>query len=146
MGIKVSEITDALLKLMNPSDRHPLGKAGITFDEAEAKRVRLAESREHAVVMNWSRKNNLFVIHARTSSRVHDLPAGWPDFTLIHGPKHLLVEMKIGSNKLSPEQQKVKTQIESEGGEVWIKHSADQTMRLMMGWLWENFRWTPEKP
>jgi VRR-NUC domain len=128
------------------ADRRPLGKAGMTTEEnIDAKRTK-DEKADHKRVMAWVARNELKCIHAPTFRRVHDLPPGWPDFTLIWGDQHLFVELKSARGRLSPAQLEMKAKLEAQGATVYVKFSYESTKRLMIGWLWEVARWRPLEP
>jgi hypothetical protein len=131
---------------IDPADRRALGKAGMTTEEnIDAKRTK-DEKADHNRVMSWVRRNELECIHAPTFRRVHDLPPGWPDFSLIWGDRILFVELKSARGRLSPAQLEMKAKLEAQGATVYVKFSYESTKRLMIGWLWEVARWRPLEP
>jgi hypothetical protein len=80
---------------------------------AERRRLRGDEAKQHGILCAWLCKNEIPFIHAPTSRRVHDLPPGWPDFTVFapdtafYPPTRcfaLFIEMKCPGGCLSWEQ------------------------------------------
>jgi hypothetical protein len=76
---------------------------------AERKRLRGDEAKQHGILCAWLVKNEIPFIHAPTSRRVHDLPPGWPDFTIFYAPDSsecqcLFIEIKVPGGSLSWEQ------------------------------------------
>lgn len=144
--MKLSDLSEAQLSLISEADRAKLGISPAAAEEKIIPRQKIShgERKEHATVMAWIRRNRLKVVHASTIRKVKDLEPGWPDFTLIHGGRSLLVEMKVDGGESSPDQVRIHAEFEAQGDEVYITWSADQTIRLMRGWMWEHFRWVPE--
>jgi hypothetical protein len=145
MGIK-GLLPPNIRDKMAPSDRRPLGKAGMTTEENIDAKLTKDEKADHKLIMSWVARNELECIHAPTFRRVHDLPPGWPDFSLIWGDRILFVELKSARGRLSPAQLEMKAKLEAQGATVYVKFSYESTRRLMIGWLWEHARWTPLEP
>jgi hypothetical protein len=59
------------------------------------------------------------------------------------GGRYLFVEMKVAQGYLSEDQKKFHQELRDQHDEVNITWSADETIRLLRGWLWEHFRWMP---
>lgn len=146
MGIKGLLPPNIREKIADPAVRRSLGKAGMTAEENIDAKQTADEKADHKRVMSWVARNKLECIHAPTFRRVHDLPPGWPDFTLIFGDRHLFVELKSARGRLSQAQLEMKAKLEAQGATVYVKFSYDSTRRLMIGWLWEVARWTPLEP
>jgi hypothetical protein len=84
---------------------------------AEKRRLKGDEAKQHGILCAWLVKNEIPFIHAPTSRRVHDLPPGWPDFTVFHKIEDrysdalpfniayaLFIEIKVPGGSLSWEQ------------------------------------------
>jgi hypothetical protein len=139
--VHLSDLNAKQLSLIDPKDQALLKVKPVTEEQLEAKCAKL-EGKEHDVVMAWASRNGLYIIHASCRRRVHDLPPGWPDFALVYGNRVACVEMKVHTK---PRVDQVRTfrELDSQGTDVKITWSADETIRYFSGWLWEHFRWMP---
>jgi hypothetical protein len=142
--VQLRDLNQKQQSLIDPHDLALLGtRTSAETEETLFAKADKLESKEHGIVMRWAKRNRLRVLHARTSSRVHDLPPGWPDFTLIRGPKVAFAEMKVHTRE-RPEQEQMRLELESQGADIKVTWSADETIRFFKGWLWEHFRWVPD--
>lgn len=119
MGLDTSTLPDHILRLMSAEDRKPLGKAGVTREEAEEKAAVKCEKDLHDLFTNWLRLNDLHFIHSRMD-RKPTIRAGWPDFTVIRGELVCCIEFKAPGGKLRPEQVKVINELLTTGTPVLI--------------------------
>jgi hypothetical protein len=127
-------LPDNILKCMSKADRVRLGKAGLTGQEASRKAAVRAERDEHNLLANWLRLHDLWFWHARTDRRTGST-VGTPDFLIIVHGRCLPIELKVGSNTLSPAQVDVKEHLERTGTIVAIAHSATEAIEYIRGWL-----------
>jgi len=130
-------LPDNILRCMSPSDRSNLGKAGLTAEEACAKASTRAERQQHNILISWLRLHDLWFWHARTDRRSSST-LGTPDFLVIEGGRCLPIELKVGSNKLSIEQGRVKEHLERHGTAVLIAYSAAEAIAVLKDWLGKN--------
>ena len=107
-------ITDNILRLMDPRDR-PKGNAGVTFEEAEARRLDKLEREEHRAFIGWLERHEYAYAHNRTDKRA-TTNLGVPDF-LIGCRIGLALEFKrTRGGRLSTEQQHWRARHEARGG------------------------------
>lgn len=127
MGLKV--LPEHILKRMNPADRAPLGKAGVTCAEANAKHDQRRETLLQKDMANLLAQRELFHLRSRMDKRT-TLPKGMPDFFIVlPGGRILAVEAKVEGGDLSDDQRRV-------FGQYW-----SQTKNVVhIVWNLEQFR------
>ena len=124
-------IPDHILGLMNPPDRQPLGKVGLTSGECSEKFLRKRERDHHNVFASWLRLNGIYFIHARTD-RKSTIQVGWPDFSVMVGnQKILLVEFKLPEGRISPEQEKLFAELYNDGYPVLVFQMAAEAIEYV---------------
>lgn len=130
-----SVIPDNILRLMLEKDRKALGKRGmLAAENIEASELRV-EKEEHIEVIQWCNLNSVKFIHAPTWKKSTVLPIGWPDFTFLYGRYFRVVEMKVGKNKLSEDQEIIRKELLEQGTLYDVTSSAVETIVLLRGWL-----------
>lgn len=91
-----------------------ISKDGVisVLSEKALRELKGLEKAQHITFANWLRQEEHHYIHAPTYRKVHDLPPGWPDFTVFRNPFRLdfatafFIEFKSPiSGFLSEEQQ-----------------------------------------
>lgn len=109
-------LSENILRCMNPADRKPLGKAGMTSAEATAKQEERLEKDIHKNISNWLNIRNVFFIRSRMDKRTTN-GNGLPDYVVVlpcdptkEGqyfalPSCLMVEVKLPKGKLSQDQE-----------------------------------------
>ncbi len=97
-------LPENILRLIDPKDRKPMGKAGLTASESQAKGEAVAERLIAKEYTSWLNLHGIKFIRASMNRRVHDLNPGWPDVTCFYGGKVLFVELKTMTGKERPEQ------------------------------------------
>lgn len=108
--------------MMSPADRLPLGKAGRTSTECQAKIDRVKESDVHKQVAGWLRIKGVFYVHSRTDKRTTNalgvpdfILAAWDGTTLPARAIPYAIEIKVNGNTLSTEQEKVRDLMQANG-------------------------------
>jgi VRR-NUC domain len=139
--VKLSELNEKQRGMIDPEDRkrHKIRLLSEKLLKAQAGREKI----EHNTVLAWCSLNRLKCVHAPCSRKVKDLEPGFPDFMFYRNGRYLFVEMKVLGGYLSEDQKNFHQELRDQGDEVFITWSADETIRLLRGWLWEHFRWTP---
>jgi hypothetical protein len=132
-------IPDTLLKLMSKADREKYGREGWTAAECQQRVDTRLERKEHVVVVSWCALNAIPCRHDRTDRKTTG-NVGWPDFTIIYNNHALLGEMKIGRNKLSPDQNRVIGSLYTTGTCVQMWYSGADAIEAIKTWL-ENLGW-----
>jgi hypothetical protein len=139
--VKLSEFNEKQRALIDPEDRKRLKIRLLSEKLAKARAG--TEKIEHDQVIAWCNRNDVMFIHAPCTRKVQDLEPGQPDFMFHRAARHLWVEIKVADGYLSEDQKKYHEKLRAQGDEVNICWSAEETKRLVRGWLWEHFRWTP---
>lgn len=78
MGLDPNKLPDSLLKCMPKVARKPLGKAGVTQEEADAKNAVKREKELHDQCLAYLRIKGIFCIHSRMDKRSTN-QVGLPD-------------------------------------------------------------------
>jgi hypothetical protein len=136
----VKFVTDNIARCMSLEDRQEHGVK--TLAELSARGIRKSEKKEHSTFVNWCLLNDIPCRRDRMDKRITG-NVGWPDFTLVYGNRVLLLEFKVGGNKLSDDQKQVHAHFERTGTDVMVCYSADEAIRKAKGWLWEHWHWEP---
>jgi hypothetical protein len=105
MGWKPSFLPNRVLECMNREDR-PKGLAGLTNQEAEAKRVFELEIDLHNQFWGFLRRNGFEDVEYSNPRRSTRARRGRPDFLVCRNNRRLGIEFKINPNKLSTDQVK----------------------------------------
>jgi hypothetical protein len=139
--VKLYELNEHQQGLIDEDDRKRLKIRLLSEKLAKAQAGR--ERKEHNDVLNWCLLNRIKCIHAPCTRKVKDLEPGFPDFMFYRAGRYLFVEMKVAQGYLSEDQKQFHQELRDQHDEVNITWSADETIRLLRGWLWEHFRWMP---
>jgi hypothetical protein len=130
MGI-TGLLTDAILTKMDPADRAKLGPAGVTAAESAARdRVR-SERKDHSDFINYCNLRAITWNHC-DPTRKSTARTGWPDFDLSFPVRRrLLVEFKVRPNKLTPEQEERRIELERDGWPYVIVYSLHEAIEAV---------------
>lgn len=82
----------------------------------------------------YLRKENLLFIRARTD-RKSTIAEGWPDFSICHCGRCLLIELKTETGKLSEAQQACILSLRSNGNPVEVCFSLQEAVSAVQTWL-----------
>lgn len=121
------QLPDRVLRLIDPADRKPLGKAGLTHDEAQQKAAVRLERELHEQFTNWLKLHRLPYIHAAMCKK-STIRAGWPDFTVVYGRGVCCVEFKAPGGVVSPDQREVISGLLALGTPVLVTESAAEAI------------------
>lgn len=118
MGLNPKCLPDKLLRLMPREARAPLGKAGVTNAEAQAKADTRAERDLQKDMVNLLNQRELFHDRLRMDKPTRSRP-GRPDFFIfLPTGKALLVEAKVAGGELSENQKIYFTEYWNKTGQV----------------------------
>ncbi len=131
--MKSTVLPENILRRMEPKERAKLGKAGKTAEECSEIVLAKREKDVQKHISNWLRQKDIFFFWSRTDRRTTTQP-GTPDFAFIcfrhrmssDAPSKMMpcaVEVKVGGNKLSPEQEKVRKQMVENGWNYFVVDS-----------------------
>jgi hypothetical protein len=140
---KTLVIPENILKLMAAPDRAALGKSGRLSTEIQAANEVRAEKEEHKLIRAWADLQQIPYLHDPWSWRKSGvLPPGWPDFTFIYGREQLLIEVKVGGNKLDEKQKEWIAKLLSHGTPVLVTGGFAETAEAVRRWA-GPLGWTP---
>lgn len=125
------ELTDRLLKLMEPKDRKLLGKAGRTSDEIQAENEAKSEKELHEQFYAFLSRNGFgptLIIHAAMYKK-SQLPIGWPDFSILHKGSIMFLEFKVAKNTTSPAQDIMIRALRDSGFTVFVLYTLEAAQR-----------------
>lgn len=94
----------------------------------------MKEKQIHEAFSAYLMKERLCFIHHRMDKK-SGIQAGWPDFTICHVGKCLLVEVKTGKGKLSPIQENMCEVLQRRGNCVEIVRNVEQAVWAVQTWL-----------
>lgn len=136
MGIDTKVLPDKFLARMDKADRQPLGKAGVTTAEAEAKQAFRREKELQQRCVALLRLRNIACNVSRTDRRKTDM-TGWPDLTFAYprGADRFGVpcamECKLPGCHPTGEQVKVMQQLMDNGWFVRLITSEEQFLEAL---------------
>ena len=115
--MKSTALPDNILRRMQREDR-PSGNAGLTSQEAGEKCCKKLEREVHKEISRWLNLHNIPNFHSRVD-RPSQIDPGLPDYALAVAGVPICLEVKVGGNKLRPEQVHQKAMLEANG---WLYH------------------------
>lgn len=123
-------IPQHIAEKMSPEDRRQFGKAGRTWEEAEAARFAIGEKELQRMIMAYLKMRDIFPIcsgmHKSTST-----PCGTPDFLLAVKGKAVAFEVKSATGTLSEDQEFVRRQLEANGWRYVVVQSVGQVKEVV---------------
>lgn len=126
-------LPENILKHMSKADRAKLGKGALLASEANAIVLAKKESQVHKEISQWLNLHDIFFFHSRTDRRA-TTTNGTPDYAflwpfglekIVHG---VAIEVKVGGNKLSDEQEKVMWKMRDNG---WVYYVATSLQDML---------------
>lgn len=131
MGL-TGPLPDHILRKMTPEQRKPLGKAGMTHEEAESKAEAGKELELQGEIAAYLRMKE--IVYAKPDPRKKSaFPEGWPDFTFCYRGLFCGVEVKTAVGRLSEAQVKMHEQMRAEpnGAIVIVARSLEEVKKLL---------------
>lgn len=114
-----------------------MGKAGVTSAEAQSKHDAVAEREVHKHIANWLRQHDIWFCHSRMDRKTTN-QNGCPDFLFVWQPVYAIVapvpmaiEVKVGNNKLSEEQKRVRLDMIRNGWNYHVVSSLDDLRAIV---------------
>lgn len=120
--MKASQLSDKMLRMISAQDRAPMGKAGITYAEAQVKADVKSERELQNQIENWLRLNSIPAFRQRMD-RKSNMPIGTPDFLVCWRGCFYAFEVKVGNNKPTKEQEQCLDAIRAAGGFAFVVRS-----------------------
>lgn len=144
MGTPTKVLPESVLKCMSKADRTPMGKAGMTKPEVQAKVERVSERVVHGQINGWLTTQNIFAIHSRMDRKT-TTQTGVPDFLFClciereafggfrYTPRPIALEVKVNGNTLSEDQEKVRDKMIANGWEYYTVYSLAEVVKIVKG-------------
>lgn len=126
---------------MDPKDRKSLGKAGVTSEEAERKRLARSERELQDQIANYLHYKGIFFVRSRMDKKT-TTRKGTPDF-IFAARQHVgssdsfviafptAIEVKVGNNTLTREQEEVRHQMLRNGWRYHVVTTFDEFRRAI---------------
>lgn len=128
--MKATVLPDSFLRRMDNSERDRLGRAGRTWDEAEAARIKISERELQKQIVNLLNQRDIWHNRSRMDKRATNR-RGTPDFLFFHKGRAQAWEVKIGKAELSLEQIDCHLQMRRNGWHVFVVRSLTQAQELL---------------
>lgn len=146
MGLKPQVLPEQFLRRMSKADRAPMGKAGMTKPEVQAKIDRVSERVVHGQINGWLTTQNIFAVHSRMDRKT-TTQTGVPDFMFCIRSKTpdllfigallvvrpIALEVKVNGNILSEDQERVKSKMLANGWEYYTVYSLAEVVKIVKG-------------
>jgi hypothetical protein len=126
----MNALPENILRCMSPKDRAPLGKAGVTSAEAQAKFEAKSERQLHKDIIGLMNNRGIYFVHSRMDKRTTNA-VGTLDFYLCVKGRFIALECKTMNGKLSPEQEKVIDHLIRNGATVVIVRDLGQVKAVL---------------
>lgn len=128
--MKVSAITEGILRCISTAERRKLGKVGVTAEEAQEKFVAKSERELQGQIANLFRQRGLWFCQSRMD-RPTTQRKGVPDFLLVCANVPLAIEVKFQKGKLSPEQIATHEHMSRNGWRVHVVRSVEEARGIL---------------
>lgn len=126
----VGPIPEHILSKMNPEDRAPMGKAGLTQAELDVRTNARNEKELQAQVENLLRLRDIFFVRSRMD-RPTTTRRGTADFVLAYRSVPVALECKVGANVQTEEQKRVEFQMRANGWFYIIVRHIDDVIAVL---------------
>jgi hypothetical protein len=135
-------IPENILTKMEPADRAKLPKElRLTANERQTVAVNKLEREMHNGFSNWLNLRKRFFSFVHTNPvRKSTIRKGWPDFTVLHRGRALLIEFKVPPNSLTAEQKDVFQELSVAGNQIYVCTTLEDAIHLTI----EHFNLPPE--
>lgn len=117
------------INLMSPEDRKKFGVH--TNAEHQASNDLTTEREIHNQFRSWLSLKGFPVFYHSDPVRRPTIAAGLPDFGVFRDSRIIFIEMKVGKNTLSGEQEAVFQRMGSDGNIILVCHSYDEARRAV---------------
>jgi hypothetical protein len=128
--MKVSAITEGILRCISTAERRKLGKAGVTAEEAQEKFVAKSERELQGQIAGLLRIRGIW-FHSARMDRKTTGQVGTPDFLLALNGRPVALEAKHAKGKLSPEQIKTHEVMRRNGWRVEVVRSLGDVLGIL---------------
>jgi hypothetical protein len=121
MGI---QLTERMKQLMSPQDQKALG-----VQPSDQSTPRPEREEQRIFANDCLRRGFAYVWHSTASATKATL--GCPDFIVAANGKTFWIEFKVGSNKLSADQQSFKDKLLANGATYALVHTANEAIQFI---------------
>lgn len=130
MGLDSKVLPESFLRRMAKADRAPMGKAGLTRPEIDAKSAAKREKEIQESIAQYLRLREIPFHQARMDRKTTG-PVGWPDFTFCYCGRFVALEVKAGGNTTTPDQRSVLAALEKQGAYCKVVFSLVDAIALL---------------
>lgn len=130
--MKLSQVTEGLLRCMDTSQRRSLGKAGMLPEEAQAAFVARSEKELQEAITKLLTLRGIAFYRSRMDRKTSGT-VGWPDFTFALAGAAVALEVKHEKGETSPEQIACIAKMRSNGWHVYIVRSLPEVRDILDG-------------
>jgi hypothetical protein len=117
-----------IVRLMSKEDQERLGQ--VTVEVVAQLNEAVDEKELHEQISSLLRRRDIVYVHASMFKR-STLPVGYPDFSFVYHGEAYGWELKVGKNKLSPEQVEMLYRMNQNGWDTVVINSTDQALRIL---------------
>jgi hypothetical protein len=125
-------LPNSFLRCMSPEDRASLGKADQTFEGACEKGELKSEKELQRLIANWLTINEIYFVRQRMDKK-SNLREGTPDFLVCFKGQFIALEVKVGGNHPTPEQERELQAVRDSGGKAFPVRSLDEVRTILKG-------------
>lgn len=122
--------SNKMLSLMSKQDRAPMGKAGVTTKEANAKHEALAEREIQRQIEAWLRSQEFYFVRSRMDRKT-SVQVGTPDYIVSAYGCFVAFEVKTATGKLSEAQERAGAQIQANAGRFHVVRSLAEVVSIL---------------
>jgi hypothetical protein len=132
MGVPVSDLRDNVLSKLPPDEKKRLGKAGLTYGEAQAKQAAREEKELQRQIANLLRLKGIEANVSRMDKRKTDRKS-WGDFTFAANGQAVIWECKRPGEKLRDDQEAMRKKLIAAPNEwqYFVIHTVEDGIRSL---------------
>jgi Holliday junction resolvase len=123
-------LSEGFLRALSAEERKKLGRSGVMAREAQSKYAAGQERELKKDVLNELNRRGAWVFHQPMSKRTRGR-LGVPDILCCYKGKFLALELKTGSEALTPGQVTEAVRLEKSGGKFVVCHSLKEVIKAV---------------
>lgn len=129
--MKLSQLSDNMIRRMPPESRKALGSRVMTSEEAQEAFVIRSEGDLQKQISSLLRIRGVPFINPPMRKK-SQLPPGWPDYTIfLPFGRVVMLECKVGKNDLDPDQIKVRNVLLAHLHEYYVVRTLDEAKEIL---------------
>jgi hypothetical protein len=131
MRLSLSDLNDKQLAMIPAELRATMGKAAMTSSEAQHKWQKGEEKKMHDLFETDMRRRGVIPLHSRMDQKP-TIRKGWPDFSLFHGERAVLIEFKAPGGTLSADQKECIAELEAAKVPVLVAYDVGSAIDFVL--------------